>query len=270
MLIVQSTRLDAFFNLGLEDYLLDEVERRGRILFIYRNKDAVVIGKNQNPWRECDVPGIRSDGVTLARRSSGGGAVYHDEGNLNFSIMLPRVEYDLDAQFMTVLAALEGLGISAERSGLNGLTAGGRKFSGNAFCLRRNVALHHGTLLVKSDLGRLNRYLKPAITGVETKAIASVPAQVLNLSEIVPTLTINVARVALIDQFVDIYGDNGRISDQQIDPTAIAPYEAKMRTWEWIFGHTPRFEVKLPGRRRVAVEHGKIVGTGKKFDVTSG
>ena len=263
MLIVESSSLDVFFNLALEDYLLDEVERRGRMLYLYRNRDAVVIGKNQNPWRECDVPRVRADAVALARRVSGGGTVYHDEGNLNFSIMLPRGEYDLAGQFRIVQAALLRTGIASARTGTNSLTVDGRKFSGNAFCLRRNVSLHHGTLLVNADLARLSRYLSPGLPGIVTKAITSVPAQVVNLSEIKPSLTREELAGALVAEFVDRYGEGRRITERDIDAAALSPYEAKMQSWEWIYGHTPRFE--LSGQR--IVEDGIVTATGKRFDV---
>lgn len=267
MLIVESSSLDVFFNLALEDYLLDEVERRGRILYLYRNRDAVVVGKNQNPWRECDVPRIRADAVALARRVSGGGTVYHDEGNLNFSIMLPRGEYDLAAQFGIVQAALLRAGIASARTGTNSLTVAGRKFSGNAFCLRRNVSLHHGTLLVHSDLERLSRYLRPSLPGIETKAISSVPAQVVNLCELTPSLTGKELAGVLVAEFVERFGESGRIADCDIDASALAPYKAKMQSWEWIYGHTPRFEVDAGVGGHVVVEDGVVVATGQRFEV---
>ncbi|MFH0907403.1 MAG: lipoate--protein ligase [bacterium] len=267
MLIVESTRLDACYNLALEDYLLDEVERRGRILCLYCNSDAVVIGKNQNPWRECDVRRLRAEGVALARRVSGGGAVYHDEGNLNFSIMLPRHEYDPAGPFRTVQAALLRAGIASARTGTHSLTMAGRKFSGNAFCLRRNTSLHHGTLLIHSDLVRLARCLTPGLPGMETKAIPSVPAQVMNLREIKPSLTREELSGALAAEFTERYGGGERITDRDVDAAALAPYEAKMRTWEWIYGHTPRFEVDVAGRGRLVIEDGLVKGTGQRFDV---
>ncbi len=266
MLIVESSSLDVFVNLALEDYLLDEVERRGRILYFYRNRDAVVIGKNQNPWRECDVPRLRAEGIALARRVSGGGTVYHDEGNLNFSIMLPRGEYDLAGQFRIVQAALLKAGIASARTGTNSLTVGGLKFSGNAFCLRRNVSLHHGTLLFMTDLARMAEFLKPSVTGIETKAISSVPAQVVNLGELKPSLTVESLSGALIAEFAERYGAGDRIAGRDIDPSAFAPYEAKMRSWEWVYGHTPRFEVHpVPGKRLV-VEDGLVEATGQRFE----
>ena len=266
MLIVESSSLDVFRNLALEDYLLDEVERRGRILYFYRNRDSVVLGKNQNPWRECDVPRLREDGVAIARRISGGGTVYHDEGNLNFSLMLPRGEYDLARQFKIVQAALLSAGVAAVRTGTNSLTVDGRKFSGNAFCLRRNTSLHHGTLLVDSDLARLGRYLKPSLPGIETKAIASVPAPVVNLGAINPSITFRSLVDALVDEFTASYGQGTRISSDHVDAASLAPYEEKMRQWSWIFGHTPRFSVDVAGRGRVDVEDGFVAGTGTRFE----
>jgi lipoate-protein ligase A len=254
MLIVHSRNTDVFFNLALEDFLLDRVAEFGRALILYRDRDAVVVGKNQNPWRECDVAGIVRDGVALARRSSGGGTVYHDEGNLNYGLILPRTEYNLDAQFEWVIGVLRDLGVDAIRSGTNSLSAHGLKFSGNAFCLRRNGALHHGTFLVASDLERLNRYLKPAMPQVQTHAVASVPARVGNLSDMVPGLTLKRVEDALSSAF----GAAERRTDADFDWADFADHLTRHRDWDWVYGHTPRFSVQVDGST-VTVESGRII-----------
>jgi lipoate-protein ligase A len=254
VLIVQSSSLDVFFNLALEEHLLDHIATFGRVLLLYRNRDAVVMGKNQNPWRECDVPSIVRDGVALARRSSGGGTVYHDEGNLNFSLIMPRTAYDLCAQFDWVAGALKPLGIDIERSGNNGLSCKGLKVSGNAFCLRRDGALHHGTLLVKSDLARLQRYLVPALASVKTHAIASVPAKVGNLAELVPGVTMEAVERALAAAF----GAKERRTEKDFDWADFAEHLTRHRDWDWVYGHTPRFEVETAAGR-VVVDHGRVV-----------
>ena len=212
------------------------------------------------------MPRLHEDGVAIARRVSGGGTVYHDEGNLNFSLMLPRGEYDLARQFKMVQAALLSVGIAAARTGTNSLAVDGRKFSGNAFCLRRNTSLHHGTLLVHSDLARLVRYLKPSLPGIETKAIASVPAPVVNLGAINPSISFGSLVDALAVEFTARYGPAERIAPDQFDAALVAPYEEKMRQWSWIFGHTPRFSVDVAGRGRVDVEDGFVAGTRTRFE----
>ena len=270
VLIVESSSFDVYFNLALEEHLLDRVGEFERILYLYRDSAAVVIGKNQNPWRECDVSALARDGVALARRISGGGTVWHDEGNLNFSLMMPRAAYKLDRQFEWLIQVLRGLGVESLRSGNNSLVCHGMKFSGNAFCLRREAAMHHGTLLVAADLARLTRYLAPALPGVETKAIASVPAVVGNLGEMAPGLTIEAVAAGL----AAACGPAERRTERDFAGSGFSDYLMRQRDWDWIFGHTPRFEADLKPGLRVAVERGRIIAAtgadefiGEKFDV---
>ena len=127
---------------------------------------------------------MERDHVALARRPSGGGAVFHDLGNLNFSFFLPRGEYDVQRQLRVVLSAVRAFGVEAEMTGRNDLTAGGRKFSGNAFRFVHDRALHHGTLLVRADMARGEKYLSVSPEKLKSKGVASVRARVVNLAEL--------------------------------------------------------------------------------------
>ena len=150
---------DPHKNLALEEVLLTTLPEDQAVLYLWQNRHTVVIGAGQNACAECRVGLLESEGGTLARRSSGGGAVYHDMGNLNFSFLVPRADYDVARQLKVILEAVRALGVEAEPSGRNDLTAGGRKFSGNAFRILKDGALHHGTLLVNVDMGLIGRYL---------------------------------------------------------------------------------------------------------------
>ena len=156
-------------NLALEDALLTNLPDGQALLYLWQNKHTVVIGAGQNAWRECHTQLLESEQGTLARRSSGGCAVYHDLGNVNFSFIVPREDYDVQRQLRVVLDAVRTLGIDAEPSGRNDLTAQGRKFSGNAFRLLKHSALHHGTLLVHVDMQKLPRYLNVAPDKLKAK-----------------------------------------------------------------------------------------------------
>jgi lipoate-protein ligase A len=209
MLIVQSKSTDVYRNLAVEEWLLDHAGERGPILFLCVNSPCVVIGKNQNPWRECRLSLMEKEGVPLARRISGGGAVYHDEGNLNFGVIVPRTEYREEKQYELIIQTLQKFGIKASKLRKNSLAVDGLKFSGQAFCFRGQHVLHHGTLLVNSDLDRLGRYLGSEIDGIETKAVASVPSEVMNLADAAPGLTVETLSAALIEVFKDMYGSDG-------------------------------------------------------------
>ena len=250
MLIVQSKSADVYRNLALEEWLLENAPQLP-VLFLYANDPCVVIGKNQNPWRECRLSLMEEEGVALARRISGGGAVYHDEGNLNISVIVPRTEYVEQKQYDLIFQTLEAFGVKAYKVRKNSLAVDGKKFSGQAFCHRRDRTLHHGTLLVNADLNRLGRYLGPEIDGIETKAIASVPAEVSNL----PGLTIENLSAALIETFQEMYGDGTaeRWTDADMSEDALLPSIGKNSSKVWKLGHTPKFTYQ-----GAEVEKGKV------------
>lgn len=269
-LIVTTDQTDVFRNLAVEEWLLDHAEGRGPVLFLYVNSPCVVIGKNQNPWRECRLSLMEQEGVPLARRISGGGAVYHDQGNLNVSIIVPRTEYREEKQVELIFQTLEATALRhrvLSKLGKTSLAIDGLKFSGQAFCFRRDHVLHHGTLLVNSDLNRLGRYLGPEVEGIETKAVVSVPSEVANLASFVPELTVQTLSAALIETFRKMYG-NGRVEEWKngrmegwnggMVEAEILPLIERNHSKDWTLCHTPRFQLTLSGQT-LDVEKGRIV-----------
>jgi lipoate-protein ligase A len=244
MLIFESQTMDVYRNLAIEEYLMEYVIDRGPVLFLWRSECAVVMGKNQNPWRECRLDLMQADGVPLARRISGGGTVYHDAGNLNYCVIVDRTQYREEQAYNVVVEALEALGIRAERTGKSNLSVKGLKFSGNAFCFRKGRALHHGTLLLNTDLERLNRYLGSMIDGIETHAISSVPADVTNLN-----LATGAVSRALRECFQRLYGGGEASvwSENELDESLLLPLLARQSSSEWTLGHTPKFVVEKGG-----------------------
>ena len=259
MLVIESQSLDIYRNLATEEYLMEHSS--GPVLFLWRSKCAVVVGKNQNPWRECRLDLMRTEGVPLARRISGGGTVYHDEGNLNYCVVVDRAQYREELAFELIFQTLETFGIRAERTGKSNLSVDGLKFSGNAFCFRKGRALHHGTLLLQADLGRLGRYLGPVLGGIETRAVASVPARVANLD-----LDIGLVAAGLRGCFLDLYGDGSSSPSLGIgfDEAELDALEEKHCSREWKYDATPKFMVEQGGLR-LEVERGIVVrGSGEK------
>lgn len=189
--LVSLPPLDPYENLAIEEALFDG--SGDSALFLWQNRRAVVVGRNQDCRSECRVAELEADGGTLARRLTGGGAVYHDAGNLNFSYIS-----DGNSAFDVVLDAVRSLGVDAELSGRNDLLADGRKFSGSAFLNARGRRLHHGTILVSTDLSALERYLSPPAAKLSAHGVASVRSRVCNLAEFAPHLTVEDARRALV------------------------------------------------------------------------
>lgn len=248
--IVCSSKYDPWLNLAVEDYLLKEVQPGQCILYLWQNQNTVVIGKHQNAWKECRTALLEEEGGKLARRLSGGGAVFHDLGNLNFTFLVAQALYDLPRQLDVILKAVQSLGIPAVFSGRNDLTVEGRKFSGNAFCARNYSALHHGTLLVSADLDKLTRYLQVSSDKIRSKGIESVRSRVVNLREYAPQLTIERMKESLIASFSHIYG----ASPQALSFEDVAGLEnvrqlyQKYSSWGWRYGESPEFDVEWETR----------------------
>ena len=239
---------DPYYNLAVEQYLLESVDDRC-ILYLWQNENTVVIGRNQNPWKECRTTLLQQEGGHLARRLSGGGAVFHDLGNLNFTFLMPQADYDLDRQLTVIREAPRSLGIPAEKSGRNDILADGRKFSGNAFYKNGRQAYHHGTLLVDVDMDRLNRYLSPSKAKLQAKGVDSVRSRVVNLKELNPDITIESLKAALARAFAQVYGlPLQKIDATELDAQPIHALTQRNRGWEWNFGHKMPFTMEREER----------------------
>lgn len=243
MVVIASESLDPYLNLAAEDLLLNRVPGWGAVLFLWRCDPTVVIGKNQNPWRECNLPVLAKSGVRLARRVSGGGAVYHDPGNLNYAWFGRRVEYSQVGVYDTVMGVLWDEGIRAERMGKSSLGVDGRKVSGTAFCYRRDAVLHHGTLLVDADLPVLRSCLEGGEAGISTHAVASEPAPVVNLSTVQPGLTIDRVASALATGFAgSTSGSRSAPTWRDLADDELSARAEALASPAWLQGLTPRFE----------------------------
>jgi len=243
-----SASTDGWQNLAMDEWFLDHLDPEDLVLYFYINRSAVIIGKNQNPWKECDLAAMERDQVQLVRRITGGGAVYHDSGNLNFSFIAGCGRYDVQRQLNLILQAVRSFGIPCEFSGRNDLLADGKKFSGNAFCARGNIRQHHGTLLLRSDLGRLQNYLQVDPRKMKAKGVSSVRSRVCNLSEFTPDVTVD-AMLAAIRSALE--KDYGPVTDFVMTPEQVAqivPYYEKQTSWQWRLGKTPSFDLELDPR----------------------
>ena len=237
LLIYTSTSLDPYHNIATEKYLLETVEEGQCILYLWQNQNTVVIGRNQNAWAECRTSLLEQEGGFLARRLSGGGAVFHDAGNLNFTFLMRDEDYCLDKQLSVIQTACAAVGIQTERSGRNDLLANGQKFSGNAFYHSQGRAYHHGTLLVSTDMDNLSRYLTPSKAKLEAKGVASVRSRVTNLQSLCPPLTSQILGRHMEQAFAKVY----RLTPAYIslDETALSRINEdaiQLGSWQWLYG----------------------------------
>ncbi len=252
-------------NLAKESYLLEHVGEDTCLLYLWQNRSTVVIGRNQNALAECRVELLAAEGGTLARRLSGGGAVFHDLGNLNFTFLCTEENFDLQRQMRVIREACRLAGIETELSGRNDILSDGRKFSGNAFYHARGRAYHHGTLLISADLGKLGRYLTPPKAKLAAKGIQSVKSRVLNLAELSPGLTPEAMKGHLLSAFGAVYG----LTPERYGPipeAAIAEKAKRYGSVEYLYDSQIPYDVRLLGLAsfgcldwRLQIEGGRIL-----------
>ena len=240
---------DPYRNLAAEKLLTLDAREGECILFLWQNRRTVVIGRNQNAWEECSVRQLEKDGGHLARRLSGGGAVYHDLGNLNFSFAVRKPDYDPEKQSTVILRAAEKSGIAAVKTGRNDLEAGGRKFSGNAYFETRGCCCHHGTVMMDVDTDAMAGYLTVSGTKLQSKGVASVRSRVVNLKELCPDLTAERLKTAIIEAFGEIYGLPVQPLEQnRLNEADILRESAVLSSEAWLFPPRIPFTAALENR----------------------
>lgn len=242
--IILGNQYNPYLNLAVESNLLDNFLPNTVSLFLWKNKQTVVIGTNQNPYSECDTESLLNEGGFLARRRTGGGAVYHDLGNLNFSFVADKNIYDVKRQMQVIQKALLDFNLETEVSGRNDITYQGRKFSGNAFAKTKNQGLHHGTILIKTDSERLQKYLKVKPAKLHKHGVKSVSSRVINLSEVADITSENIIP-HLIRAFEDVYQGSATIIsfDDLCDENAIR-LSQHIGSEEYLFGKWKEFHTK--------------------------
>ena len=257
-------------NLAAEAVLTERAVPGEMAVFLWRNDRTVVIGKNQNAWKECRLEALTRDGGTLVRRMSGGGAVFHDLGNLNISFCTARAEEDIPRQTRIILNALRSLGVQASCSGRNDLEADGRKFSGHAVYRQGPASCHHATLMLKVDREALEKYLCVSPLKLRSRGVDSVRARVINLADRFPSLTIPALCGALKRAAGEEYGLetepypwDERLAEKGRD--RLRELQERFASWEWTFGRQIPFDMEEQARFswgeadvQLHVENGRI------------
>ena len=240
---------DPYMNLATEEFLTFSVGADECILYLWQNGNTVVIGKNQNAYRECNVTKLDEDGGHLARRLSGGGAVYHDNGNLNFTFCVRKENYDLEKQLGVIVEAVNSYGVKALLNGRNDITVDDKKFSGNAYYESGDYAYHHGCILVNADKERLSKYLNVSEEKLKSKGVSSVKSRVMNLCEADSRINVESLKNAMVGAFCRVYGYGyNTITLSENDRIKIEKLRDKYISDEWRFGVRIPFTHKIEHR----------------------
>ena len=250
-----SRSVDPRFNLAVEEYLVRCRKIDDEILYLWQNQNTVVIGRNQNPWKECDLEELTRRGCHLVRRLSGGGAVYHDLGNLNFTFISALEEGKIRENIALIINALTRNKIPAVFSGKNDITVQDCKVSGNAFYVEDDILCHHGTLLVDTDSDQLNRILTVSQSKLQSKGVDSVKARVKNLNEFNSLISIESLMADLVDEFIPADGNapaamfiDESTNIESINIDDVQQLMKRYDSWEWNFGSSPEFNLQISKR----------------------
>ena len=245
---------DPYFNIASDEFILDSSE--DDVFMLWQNSPAVIIGKNQNTWAEVDLPFIKERGIAVVRRITGGGAVYHDLGNVNFSFVTRADDSSrLNFEKFTrpVIRALESLGVKASLDGRNDVVAKGRKISGNAECVKKNrfgeqMLLHHGTLLFSSDLSVLEQALTVDPEKIRSRGIESVSSRVANIRELDGYTGPDGADEFMAALLREIAPGGAQDFSRAEKDEIARRREEKFSRWEWNWGASPSFETERKRR----------------------
>lgn len=270
MIFIESTSNDPAFNLALEEYTFDSMPKDEEYFMLWQNANTIVVGKHQNTIEEINIPYVKEHDITVVRRLSGGGAVYHDMGNVNFTFIADAGNIDtlnLQAFCKPVIQTLDKLGVEAEVSGRNDITIDSKKFSGNSQYIKDGRIMHHGTLMFDSDLSIVADALNVSKDKIESKGYKSVRSRVTNIR---PYLKADVS----METFKQILKENmiqaENVKTYQLTETDISAIEKikaeRYGTWDWNYGESPKYEIskqrRIEGCGKIEismnVENGKI------------
>jgi lipoate-protein ligase A len=232
-MIYQSLSQDPFINLALEQQLFEA--GTSNALFLYQNNSSVIIGRAQNPWVECDVHFLKTQNIPLARRQSGGGTVFHDLGNLNFTFFCEKANYNKEQNLALIIKALATLNINVDMNTRHDLILNDKKISGSAFRETKTHAFHHGTLLIDSNLDLLRQSLKAPEYDIKSKGVASVKSSVINIKDVYAHANIPEIIKAISNAF-EPEPQIKKLTINNLNPEILALYQSD--TW--------RFERTLP------------------------
>ncbi|MBN6187825.1 lipoate--protein ligase [Aneurinibacillus sp. BA2021] len=253
MKYITNRSTDPRYNLALEEYTLKHLDPKESYVILWQNEPAIIIGRNQNTLEQINPEAVKQYNIHVVRRMTGGGAVYHDLGNLNFTYVMPDEEGGINFQKFTepVIRALRKFGVPAEFNSRNDLAIDGKKFSGNAQFVHKGKVLHHGTILFNSDLDRVQEVLKVKESKFKSKGVKSVRSRVTNISEYLE-------KEITMDEFMDsllqyLFEEAGEPMQEYVlteeDQAAIQKLvDERYGQWDWNYGSSPAFDMRKSER----------------------
>ncbi len=239
---------DPQINLAFEEYVFNQMDQDESYFLLWQNDNAVIVGKHQNTIEEINQEYIRENDIKVVRRLSGGGAVYHDLGNLNFTFIVNdrgREQFDFQTFTRPLVEALKTLGVNAEFNSRNDIAIDGKKFSGNSQYAKRGRILHHGTILFNSNLATIQSALKVKKDKIESKGIKSVKSRVTNITDYLDeTYTMEDFKAALLKaMFANDNLEKITLSNEEIQAIEQLKTE-KYATWDWNYGKSPQYNLR--------------------------
>ena len=259
MKYIVNTSNDPAYNIALEAYAFRELVNEDELFILWINRPAIIVGKHQNTIQEINKEYTDAHGIKVVRRLSGGGAVYHDLNNLNYTIISNKADegaFDFKTFSQPVIATLADLGVKAEFTGRNDLEIDGKKFCGNAQAYYKGRMMHHGCLLFDVDMSVLGQALKVSKDKIESKGVKSVRARVTNIVDELPEkITVNEFSDKILEKMKEFYPDMTEyvLSEDELAKIQES-YEKQFNTWDWTYGQSPEYTVE----RNVRYTAGKI------------
>ena len=269
MIYIESDSKNPYWNLALEEYVFDQLDPKKEYFMLWQNQNSLIVGKYQNTAEEINPEYVEAQGIRVARRLSGGGAVYHDDGNLNFTYIVGKEnnpDFNFSLFVIPVIKALEEFGVHAEFNGRNDLTIDGQKFSGNSQYARKGRILHHGCIMLDSNLDIVKNALRVKEAKFESKSVKSVRSRVTTINEHAPrriameefkeALKRQTAAQNELETYILTDADRENIRKLQ---------KEKYETWEWNYGFYPAYSIRRDRKFNsglvsvnMEVEHGVI------------